>query len=135
MESYKTEIRPGIQSLFVEPARYKDYIPILAAIEEDSLSNPDRIKSTFRRVFKDELEPKLIDDICIFVDHCYKVGEHIKDWDIDWSGLTDFGWERSDGKEPLTPDEIEKKGMKKVSESINIQWKLLNIYLDSKKRR
>lgn len=126
----KTEIRPGIQSLFVEPERYRVYIPVLSAIEEDCLSNPERIKSVFRRCFKDELDSKLIDNICSFVDHCYKVGERVKDWDIDWSGIADFGWERSDDKEPLAPDEIEQKGMESFSKSARVQWKFLNKYLD-----
>lgn len=82
--------RAGEQSQFIYPKRYMSYIPVLAAMEKDCLSDSELILQRIERLYQNE-EP-LKGNLMSFVRTVYEVGQRISDWNINlmnWTEVND----------------------------------------------
>lgn len=128
-------LRAGEQSLFLLPQRYACYVPILAAMERDCMGNQERLEYRIRTFMSPLMEPRMTEDLVAFTNNLYRIGQTLKEWDIDWSGSFDWEWEEIGDEETLTPKEVQDRDMKEFFGSMAKQFRLLNRYIEFTKKQ
>lgn len=129
-EGFGFVCRAGRQSLPILPRRYSAYLPVLAAMEQDCLRNPERLVGKINRFPESVLGSQTSKNLVQFVEGLYRMGHCLQDWNIDMSGWTDWQWEKPECDETLTPEEVQARNMKQLFQSLRTQNVLLDFYID-----
>lgn len=133
-EGYGNMCRAGEQSLFILPQRYSCYLPILGVMEQDCLRNLERLVYRMNKFLNPILGPQMTENLVRFVEGLYRMGQYLKDWDIDMSGWVEWQWEKPEKDEALMPKEIQRRNMQQLFRDLRIQSNLLDQYIKFTKK-